>query len=32
MPFFIDYNLRLGDNNYVTEIERVGKWLLQEKN
>lgn len=32
MPFFIDYNLRLGDTNYVTDIERVGKWLLQEKN
>ncbi len=32
MPFFIDYNLRLGDTNYITDIERVGKWLLQEKN
>ena len=32
IPFFIDYNLRLGDTNYVTDIERVGKWLLQEKN
>ena len=32
IPFFIDYNLRLGDTNYVTDIERLGKWLLQEKN